>query len=1159
MGLVRIARRIGIMVDFQDQATAQMAGVNAVGMKLGNTFRNTGDQAGAMKAQMAAAVVVAGLTAIAMRRIVRIGAQVDSTFARIETTSRATSAEMEEVVETTRRIGAEMPVTMHQVASAMEQFIFAGFEVAEAVEAADAAVNLSIAGQMEMADAVRITGQIMNAYGIEAESAGQITETLGHIFANHAISIQELGNAMAYVSATASQLGFDVIELGAAIGVIADQGIQGTMAGTSLNQALTSLVNPTDAATDAMNALGLSMGDFTDEEGNMVDFLTIFEKLDEHTAHLGDQARTAWFAEVFGIRGGRAVMALVDDVDKLEESIREGALVQLLEAHDTFGDLDDAAEARRAILLEADDVEWAREQLSQMEDEAIIDWADQLGIDLDDFQFDEAIDIIEHFREAHADGMAEEEVAQYLQSLFDLEDQAAAVLAQDIVDEDTPVEDLEEDLNAAVGAADIAAAQLETVGGQIEYLRGSMTSIAYVIYTGFRPALQIALYALMGLADLLQAHPAILKAVGAAMSVVIGLIIAWVAAMLNAAIASSGLTKALWSKALALDRTLGYIWRNVAALYAKMAATGSLTGAIKVFTAAVWKSVVALKAKAAALFLSNPIGWAVLAVLLLLAAATYAYMNNLYGFATAVDWVRDRMGGFLGIVRDLVNWFRNLTFTGKALLALMVLFVPVLGPKLALLIGIYLAVIVLIKVFKWLISAVRRVVGWIRTIADALGWFLDRLRHLFPALNTFFALLSMYRQAGGIIGLIRRIGRGFDWVTGKIQRAIIEFVRLPWTIYEGLKDGGGLIYQGILGMLGPFARLFPSSDAQEGPLSNLTERAEKIPIIIARAILGRGGAVFDAMYRVAKWALAPLEKIYDVGEKIYETFRKLRRIDPFDAMRRGIQRVLEWIDDRIPNWLKTIYTRAKDIYDIFKKWLGPLGDALDKLEKAGEAMPRIPTADDETGLGPIGDIGETTIEGLFPWVKPIGDAIEGGKGIIDGIMDIFGGDDDDASEGRIPPLSTTRGTFADLLTTDAQITGPSGMFGSRSTAMSYAPDISGGAQIDARKVVIEQSPHIDIDMHGSGANADSVRRQVERGMEQARAGAVQDFYDFLTLGAPGRFAGDGVSTAAPGDDMFGDDMPTEFDEEGEGVPDGEEVEPPENGDSQQPGDDDPQF
>ena len=71
------------------------------------------------------------------------------------------------------------------------------------------------------------------------------------------------------------------------------------------------------------------------------------------------------------------------------------------------------------------------------------------------------------------------------------------------------------------------------------------------------------------------------------------------------------------------------------------------------------------------------------------------------------------------------------------------------------------------------------------------------------------------------------------------------------SLAKGVGMGLGYIYTSLSWVLNSLLDLLPSSDAKDGPLSNLTGIGESIVTTIAKGISGAGGAIYSSLKRIA--------------------------------------------------------------------------------------------------------------------------------------------------------------------------------------------------------------------------------------------------------------------------------------------------------------------
>lgn len=169
------------------------------------------------------------------------------------------------LTDTMERLGRTTKFTATEAAQGASFLAMAGFEVTEIMQALPGVLDLASAANLDLGKSADIVSNILTGYGGTAEETGRFVDILTKAFTTANTNLEQLGAAMKFAGPTAHALGQDVEDTTAAIAALADAGIQGALAGTSLRSILLSLAAPTKIATEEMQKLGLFTG-LTDKQ-----------------------------------------------------------------------------------------------------------------------------------------------------------------------------------------------------------------------------------------------------------------------------------------------------------------------------------------------------------------------------------------------------------------------------------------------------------------------------------------------------------------------------------------------------------------------------------------------------------------------------------------------------------------------------------------------------------------------------------------------------------------------------------------------------------------------------------------------------------------------------------------------------------------------------
>ena len=197
---------------------------------------------------------------------VKIGSDFEAQMSRVKAISGATGEEFEKLKKQAIQLGADTAFSASEAAQGMENLAAAGFTTSEIMDAMPGMLNLAAASGEDLASSADIAASTLRGFGLEASDAAHVADVLAENANRTNSSVSETGEAMKYVAPLARAAGISLEETAAAIGIMANAGIQGSQAGTTLRGAISRLSKPTDAMTAAMEELGIS---FYDSEGKM--------------------------------------------------------------------------------------------------------------------------------------------------------------------------------------------------------------------------------------------------------------------------------------------------------------------------------------------------------------------------------------------------------------------------------------------------------------------------------------------------------------------------------------------------------------------------------------------------------------------------------------------------------------------------------------------------------------------------------------------------------------------------------------------------------------------------------------------------------------------------------------------------------------------------
>ncbi|NMG39793.1 phage tail tape measure protein [Chelativorans sp. ZYF759] len=306
-----------LIVSLIDRVTAPARGIAATVDRLQDAQRRNNARMDEMRGRMVDAAAMAYAMARSVGAPVRAAADFETAMNRVTALSGASGEQFDQLRQQALELGRSTQFTASQAGDAMGFLAMAGFKANEILGAMPGTLQLASAAQMDLAQTADVVSNILTGYGKDVSELAHVNDVLVKAFTSANTDLSQLAEAMKYAGPIASAAGVRFEETAAAISLMGNAGIQGSMAGTSLRGALTRILNPTSGVASAMQEAGLS---FTDARGRLLPFADIIEQLEPHAEDAG------LMMQLFGQRAGPAMAALVgqgsDALRELDEELR---------------------------------------------------------------------------------------------------------------------------------------------------------------------------------------------------------------------------------------------------------------------------------------------------------------------------------------------------------------------------------------------------------------------------------------------------------------------------------------------------------------------------------------------------------------------------------------------------------------------------------------------------------------------------------------------------------------------------------------------------------------------------------------------------------------------------------------------------------------------
>ena len=199
--------------------------------------------------------VTAAVTAMGTA-VVKTSADFESSMSKVAAISGATGDDLDDLTKKAREMGAKTKFSASEAASALEFMSMAGWKPKQMLDGLDGIMNLAAASGEDLASTSDIVTDALTAFGLEAEDSSHFADVLAAASSNANTNVSMMSETFKYVAPVAGALGYSVEDTATVIGVLANNGIKSSQAGTVLRKSINSLVAPSKKATTQMQKLG---------------------------------------------------------------------------------------------------------------------------------------------------------------------------------------------------------------------------------------------------------------------------------------------------------------------------------------------------------------------------------------------------------------------------------------------------------------------------------------------------------------------------------------------------------------------------------------------------------------------------------------------------------------------------------------------------------------------------------------------------------------------------------------------------------------------------------------------------------------------------------------------------------------------------------------
>lgn len=224
-------------------------------------------------------------------------------------------AQLEQLSASSMKWSKQYGVSTTSINEGMSEMIKRGYTAQQTLGAMPSVLNAAKASGDDFNTVMSVSTATLEQFGLKVDSTSgmlkntqRVTDTLTYVSNATAAGFQDLGEAMTYVGPTAHSANISLEQTAAALGIMSNRGIEGSVAGTALRGALTRLMKPSKQNAAAFKEMGINVADF--KKGTLT-LPGIIDKIKKNTAGWTDEQRASAIATAFGTEAQAGMNALI--------------------------------------------------------------------------------------------------------------------------------------------------------------------------------------------------------------------------------------------------------------------------------------------------------------------------------------------------------------------------------------------------------------------------------------------------------------------------------------------------------------------------------------------------------------------------------------------------------------------------------------------------------------------------------------------------------------------------------------------------------------------------------------------------------------------------------------------------------------------------------
>ena len=269
---------------------------------------------GTIQNAIAAAGIATALKEIADAYLECVGLAGDfeEAMSNVEALSQANTQEMAALSAQAKELGATTKFTAQEAGNAMGYMAMAGWDANDMLQGMDGVLQLAAASGEDLAMVSDIVTDSLSAFGLTAKDTAHFSDVLAAAATNSNTNVAIMGETFKMSASVAGALGYSIEDVAVAMGLMANSGVKGSIAGTALRNTFNGLL-------EGVTLTGAAFGEYeycaVKADGTMKDFGATIDELRGYFEQMTEAERVANAQAIAGQRGYNGLLAILNATD----------------------------------------------------------------------------------------------------------------------------------------------------------------------------------------------------------------------------------------------------------------------------------------------------------------------------------------------------------------------------------------------------------------------------------------------------------------------------------------------------------------------------------------------------------------------------------------------------------------------------------------------------------------------------------------------------------------------------------------------------------------------------------------------------------------------------------------------------------------------------